>query len=135
MVLRFIVVVGFFAAAVAAGDFGASLATRGAAVVPRVSAGRLVPPAGLLFGAFVNQDDVWRGNGDAFAKVEAFESLLGRSLAVDAHYYEWTDVFPSGLEEWDIAHGRVPLVSWHGANLDEINSGDDDSMIEQRALS
>jgi beta-mannanase len=43
-------------------------------------------------------------------------------------------VFPSGLEEWDIAHGRVPLVSWHGANLDAINRGTDDSMIKQRAL-
>jgi hypothetical protein len=134
VVSRFIAVAVVLAAAVAAVDSEASPATRDGAVVPGVSAGRLVPSAGLLFGAYVNPDNVWRGNADAFAKVNAFESLLGRSLAIDAHYYDWTDFFPSGLEEWDIAHGRVPLVSWHGANLDAINSGADDSMIKQRAL-
>jgi hypothetical protein len=131
---RVIVVAAFLASVVASGRWEAAPIAHSAMVVPGFSAGRLVPQRGLLFGAYVNPDNVWRGNADASAKVEAFESLLGRSLAIDVHYYEWTDAFPSGLEEWDIAHGRIPLVSWHGTTLDAINSGDYDVMIKQRAL-
>lgn len=95
---------------------------------------KLVPKTGLLFGAYVNPDDMWRGNDDAFAKVEAFEALIGRPLAINLHYYDWTDVFPSGLEEWDIAHGRIPLITWRGSSLGEINEGRYDTLIQARAL-
>jgi hypothetical protein len=96
---------------------------------------KLVPNTGLLFGAYVNQDNTWRGNDDAFAKVAAFETLIGRPLAIDLHYYDWTDVFPSGLEEWDIAGGRIPLITWGGSSLDAINAGRYDSLIRARAAS
>jgi hypothetical protein len=97
------------------------------------SAAKLVPRDGVLLGAYVNPDDVWRGNEAAFATVQRFESLLGRPLAIDLHFYDWRDVFPSGLEEWDIAHGRIPMVSWKGTGLSEINSGRHDALIRQRA--
>ena len=28
--------------------------------------------------------------------------------------------FPSGLEQWDLANGRIPLISWQGTDLDSI---------------
>jgi hypothetical protein len=132
--IRLLIAGALIAAVLAGAGSGAPPDVRRGAVLPALLAAKLAPRSGLLFGAYVNPDNVWRGNDDAFAKVEAFESLLGRSVAIDLHYYDWTDVFPTGLEEWDIAHRRVPLVSWHGANLDAINSGGFDSMVEQRAL-
>ncbi len=98
-----------------------------------VSAQKLVPQRGALLGAFVNPDNTWRGNDDTFAKVQAFESLIGRRLDVDLHYYAWDNVFPSGLEQWDIAGGRIPLITWYGTKLDDINSGAEDVLIRARA--
>lgn len=134
MIVRLAVVVAVVGAIVARAALGAVPdVQRPGAVRPRPSAA-LAPRHGLLFGAYVNQDNVWRGNDDALGKVVGFESLLGRPLAIDVHYYDWTDVFPSGLEQADIAHDRIPLISWHGANLDVINQGGYDLMVEQRAL-
>jgi hypothetical protein len=94
---------------------------------------KLVPGNGLLFGAYVNPDNTWHGNDDVFAKVGAFEALIGRHVAIDLHYYDWADVFPSGLEEWDLSGNRVPLITWRGASLSAINSGRYDSLIRARA--
>jgi hypothetical protein len=95
---------------------------------------KLVPGGGALFGAYVNQDDTWQGEEDAFAKVEAFEALIGRPLAIDMHFYDWTDAFPSGLEQWDVANGRIPLITWRGANLAAIGTGRYDELIRERAV-
>jgi len=65
--------------------------------------------------------------------VAAFETLIGRPLAIDLHYYDWTDDFPSGLEESDIAHGRIPVITWRGSSLDAINAGFYDPLIRARA--
>jgi len=97
--------------------------------------GKLVPRTGLLLGAYVDPDDAWRGNDDVFAKIDAFEALIGRPLAIALHYYDWADVFPSGLEQWDLAGDRIPLISWRGTRLDAINSGRYDSLIRARARS
>jgi hypothetical protein len=98
-----------------------------------VSTQKLAPLSGALLGAFVNPDNAWRGNDDSFAKVRAFESLIGRTLDIDLHYYAWDNVFPSGLEQWDIAGGRIPLITWYGTKLDDINSGASDVLIRARA--
>jgi hypothetical protein len=94
----------------------------------------LVPRAGALFGAYVNPNDTWSGTDDALAKVQRFEALIGRPLAIDLHYYDWADAFPGALEQWDLAHGRIPLISWHGTTLAAINDGRYDSLIRTRAL-
>jgi hypothetical protein len=75
------------------------------------------------------------GQQDRQARVETFEAAIGRKLSVNQHYYAWTDTFPSGLEQWDIAGGRVPLVTWEpwGTSLDQILAGSFDSMIRARA--
>ena len=93
----------------------------------------LVPQSGALFGAWVDPDGRWTGNANAEAEVSSFEKQIGRRLDIDHHYYAWTDRFPSGLEQWDLAHGRTPLITWKGTSLAEITSGRDDAMIRARA--
>jgi hypothetical protein len=96
-------------------------------------AGQLVPRSGLLLGAYVDPNGRWTGNEDAIAEVSAFEKMLGRKVKIDHHYYSWTNTFPSGLEQWDLANGRTPLISWDGTDLDSILSGSYDAMIRARA--
>ncbi|MFN2543013.1 MAG: glycosyl hydrolase [Actinomycetota bacterium] len=93
----------------------------------------LVPAAGVLFGSWVDFDRRWTNNHDAEAEVAAFETQIGRRLAIDHHYYAWTDRFPSGLEQWDIGNGRIPLISWKGTTLSDILDGSFDGMIRARA--
>jgi hypothetical protein len=92
-----------------------------------------VPATGALFGAFVDPNNHWGGNAEAKQEVTAFEASIGRKLAINHHYYGWTDVFPSGLEEWDLSMGRIPLISWQGTALDSILNGSQDALIGQRA--
>jgi hypothetical protein len=93
----------------------------------------LVPNSGVLFGSWVDEDGAWTNNADAEREVRTFESQIGRRLDIDHHYYAWTDRFPSGLEQWDVANGRIPLITWKGTDLSEILSGRDDAMIAARA--
>ena len=118
------------AAALAAGVVPARAAT------VTVSA-NLVPSRGSLLGAYVDPDARWSGNLAAQAEVTAFETSIGRQLDINQHYYSWTDVFPSGLEQWDVIHGRIPLITWEpwGVSLPQITSGQFDSLIKSRAQS
>jgi endoglucanase len=109
-----------------------SLVPHPAAAATRPSA-LLVPGTGALVGAYVDPDGVWSGNSTQQGEITSFESRIGRKLAIVQHYYSWTNAFPSGLEQWDIAGGRIPLVSWAGTSLDAILSGSYDSMIRARA--
>jgi endoglucanase len=93
----------------------------------------LVPDVGALFGAYVDPDNQWTGTPAAIAEVSTFESTIGRKLNIDQHYYGWTQTFPGELETWDVSEDRIPLVTWHGTNLDEIISGADDALIHTRA--
>jgi beta-mannanase len=96
---------------------------------------KLVPASGTLLGAYVDPDAKWVDNASAQSEVTTFESQLGRKLAVDQHYYSWTNTFPSGLEQWDIQGGRTPLVTWEpfGVTLDQIINGSQDGIIRARA--
>ena len=49
----------------------------------------LVPPAGMLLGAYVNPNESWLGLQDDEQKVTTFESMVGRRLDIDMHYYQW----------------------------------------------
>lgn len=103
------------------------------AVAATRPSGKLMPPTGALFGAYVDPDAKWTGEADALAEVAAFEDQIGRTLDVNHHYYAWTNSFPTGLENADVAAGRIPLISWDGTSLDPILSGQHDAMIRSRA--
>ena len=93
----------------------------------------LTPRHGVLLGAYVDDVGKWVDNATAEAGVTRFETTIARTLGIDHHYYAWTDRFPSGLEQWDVAGDRIPMISWAGTNLDAILSGRYDAMIRQRA--
>ena len=95
--------------------------------------GALVPTSGALLGAYVDLDGAWTGNTDAENEVTTFETQIGRKIAVDHHYYSWTNTFPSGLEQWDLSSGRIPLISWGGTRLNDIINGSQDALIAARA--
>jgi hypothetical protein len=89
--------------------------------------GKLVPTRGVYLGAFVN------GGTDG---VRAFESMIGRKLAIDHRYFGWDSDWPSDHQRWDVRNGRIPMVSWNFFNagkLPAINSGSWDSVIRRHA--
>jgi endoglucanase len=106
--------------------------TQGSTTAASISpSDKLVPTTGVLFGAYVDPENT--GGDGVDSKVTTLEAQVGRKLAVDQHYYAWTDTFPSRLEERDLANGRIPLVSWRGTTLSTIISGSTDAMIKARA--
>jgi beta-mannanase len=89
--------------------------------------GKLVPKRGVYLGATLS------GGTDG---VRAFESMIGRKLAIDHRYWGWQSEWPSDHERWDVRNGRIPMVSWNFVNagkLDSITSGKWDSVIRDHA--
>ena len=110
---------------------GTDAASQAARTHPRSAL--LAPAKGTLLGAYVDNTGHWVNDATAEAGVASFERAIGRTLSIDHHYYGWTDSFPTALERWDVAHGRIPMISWSGTGLDSILSGRSDAMIRQRA--
>ena len=113
----------------------ASVAERAAPTSQSPRPAQLAPQRGALLGAWVDNVGHWVDEATAKAAVTRLEGQIGRKLDVDQHYYGWTDSFPTGLESWDAANGRIPLVSWGGTALGPVLSGAYDSMIRARARS
>jgi hypothetical protein len=104
--------------------------------------GRLVPSQGSLFGIHTIPDP-------ATAKIPADMGIVkretdaGRTLDIDNHYYANFDaalpsgggkpIMPGWREQWDIASGRIPMVSWGGADVDLIVAGKYDAAIDAAA--
>jgi glycosyl hydrolase family 26 len=99
----------------------------------RASSAQLAPTDGALLGAYVDDTGKWIDDATAESGVARLEATLGRRLDIDQHYYAWTDRFPTGLEQWDVQGGRIPLISWSGTTLGDVLSGRFDAMIHQRA--
>jgi len=93
--------------------------------------GPLVPPRGTDYiGAYVDPDDATPGP----ALTAQFESEIGRTLAYNIHYVHWDGAFPNSVEDDDVAHDRIPLISWHcGDTNAHIERGDDDKLIRAHA--
>jgi hypothetical protein len=87
------------------------------------------PPGPIYLGAYVNP----KGLGESVEVVQAFETSINRTLALNVHYHEWTELgenFPSTLEKDDLAKGRIPVVSWNcGAPNGAVASGSLDPTI------
>ena len=103
-----------------AGGGGGSAGASGASAL-------LVPAHGALLGAYV-------GTGT----LSAFETELGRKVAITHNFVGWTDDWTSQLSSM-ASGGRIPLVTWEawensvGAPLTDIIAGSYDSMIKARA--
>src|ERR1044072_2772945 len=67
--------------------------------------------------------------------VEGLEAKIGRTLDIDHNFYNWDEAFPTETEQWDLAAGRIPMISWNGRGVTtkRIASRAFDDMDRQRA--
>ena len=109
--------------------------------VPRPT-GRLVPARGSLFGIHTIPDPT-TAKAPADMGIVRREADSGRTMDIDNHYYAGFDaamllgggkpVMPGWRETWDIQNGRIPMVSWGGADTLEITKGRYDAAIDAAA--
>jgi hypothetical protein len=88
-----------------------------------------VPAQGAYLGAYV-QSPRWTETAQRFS---AFEAAIGRRLAIDNQFYNWTEGVPTPLQQIDRQQGRISMITWKPPPLDEINSGSQDALITARA--
>jgi Glycosyl hydrolase family 26 len=98
----------------------------------RRSVAALVPGDGALLGAWTKPRTGWAAD-DYKAAWHDLERDLGRTLDIQQHYYTFAEPFPSWREPYDLAHGRIPLVSWRGIRSTRIANGSVDATIRARA--
>jgi hypothetical protein len=105
--------------------------------------GRLVPSQGSLFGIHTVPDSPTAKTA-AQMGITKREADAGRTLDIDNHYYANFDAaqplsggkptLPGWRETWDVQSGRIPLVSWGGADTIEIVNGKYDAAIDAAAV-
>ncbi len=100
-----------------------------ASVKPGLKALVLEPPAGSIYlGAQVDPAPQLHQTGAQ--RVAALEAQIGRTLALDDHYYGWNTHFPAAQEADDAAHNRIPVVAWNCAYSNaSVAAGTHDSDI------
>jgi hypothetical protein len=127
---------GALAGGAAAADAFARL-PNGPAV--RFNAPYTPPPGTIYLGAYVanNKDET---PPEQISDTAAFETTIGRKLAMNLHYHLWTDTLVGVGEQDDISNGRIPFVSWScveadqtGVNDTDIAAGMYDAAIAKRA--
>jgi plastocyanin len=113
-----------------------SLARMGPGVLPPK-----LPDTGSLFGAYVSVSAEHGGSSELEAQ-ETFESMVGRTMAVDKEGNAWDEVFPSPYAYWSRDQGRIMSFGWDAvlygggvARWADIADGDYDSDIDDRAQS
>ncbi|MDQ6947743.1 MAG: hypothetical protein M3256_16110 [Actinomycetota bacterium] len=98
---------------------------------PTAAHGTLPAGPGAYIGAFVAPNG--SGQGAEKSSVEAEERYLGRKLDIAHWFYPWSGVFPTWRESYDIANGRIPMISWGGTDTRSIVNGSQDGLIRARA--
>jgi len=134
-VVRNIVISALLAGAIVAcggggGGTGPSTPPATPSSLPTVQ--NVVPAAGSIYlGAFSNPTQV---TPPPIAALSTFESQIGRTVAITAHYYGFYDTFPGAYEADDAAHGRMPIDSWDCEVPNAaIAAGNQDALIRARA--
>src|SRR5256885_1528102 len=104
--------------------------------------GRLGPSEGALFGIHPVPDSPTAKTA-ADMGITKREADAGRTMDIDNHYYASFDdaaplsggkpTLPGWRETWDVQNGRIPLISWGGADVDEIAAGQDGGAIDAAA--
>ena len=96
--------------------------------------GPILPTNGAWLGALAS------GDGDHTEAVAAFEELVGRKIAIDHHYIQWLEEFPTQGDLDSRDQGRIILLSWgvldadgNCVGWDRIASGAEDAAIDERA--
>jgi hypothetical protein len=94
--------------------------------------GSLAPGDGALLGAWVTPPGDFTATGRR-AAVTQLEADLGRRLDINHHFYDWAKPFPSDEERWDLANGRIPMISWGDRDTRWVASGAGDDLVRERA--
>ncbi|HEX8806498.1 MAG TPA: glycosyl hydrolase [Candidatus Aquilonibacter sp.] len=92
----------------------------------------LLPPNGSIYlGGYIDPEGVVP---QRISDLTAFESAIGRHLALSTHYYAFYQAFPGAYEQNDIQNGRIPIDSWdcQPSNA-SIAAGNQDTAIRARA--
>jgi acetyl esterase len=97
-----------------------------------LSAPPAIPDDHAYLGAMVDPGASHR-SAAARKAVLALERSMGRTLAVDEHVHRWHGFFPGDAERFDLAGGRIPLVSWGCVDAASIAGGSQDPLIAARA--
>jgi hypothetical protein len=92
----------------------------------------LAPASGALFGVHFQVDNNAPA-ADQQSAILGFESALGRTMAIDHHYDPWGDVFPTWRDTFDLAGGRIPMISWGKVLTTDVTAGRYDTYIADRA--
>ena len=106
---------------------GAGAASTHAASLPT---GPLVPPAGtsllgvtITKGSKTSEPAVWT----------KLETAAGNNIDLTQIIYTWGQAIPSWRESYQLQHGRIPLISWHGVKSTDVTSGRYDTYIRSTA--
>jgi hypothetical protein len=92
----------------------------------------LIPPKGSIYlGGYIDPEGV---APQQISDLTAFESAIGRHLALSTHYYAFYQAFPGAYETNDVENGRIPIDSWdcQPANA-SIAAGNQDTALRARA--
>ena len=119
------------AALIVAGLLFATLGALPANATPMRPTGPLVPASGALFGQWLSPPT--HDAATQQAVVARRESELGRKWDINHYYYAWGTAFPNWRQRWDIAEGRIPMLSWDAAPSTEVAGGVHDELIRARA--
>ncbi len=119
------------AALIVAGLLFATLGALPANATPTRPTGPLVPASGALFGQWLSPPT--HDAATQQAVVQRREQELGRKWDIDHYYYAWDAVFPNWRQRWDVAEGRIPMLSWDAAPSTEVAGGVHDDLIRARA--
>jgi hypothetical protein len=92
----------------------------------------LAPAAGAWWGAHHKISASLSDDGKKQA-ITDFEALTGRTMAIDHYYEPWGNIFPTFRESWDLANGRIPMISFGKTRTTDITSGQHDAYIRARA--
>ncbi len=91
-----------------------------------------MPAEGTLFGAWMRRDDATT-QASKMAMWSRREQQMGRRFDIANRFYPFTNDFPGWAEEWDLANGRSPSISWGSVDTYAVNRGDYDALIRDRA--
>jgi hypothetical protein len=121
------------ASALAACRPGPSGGPRGQGELAGPVHGPLVPPEGILLGAWVKPTQGFL-ESEQKAALRDFEELIGRRLDVVHHYV------PAGRPlgwnaAWYLGRGQIPLISWGGLPSADVVAGTHDRYIKDFARS
>jgi hypothetical protein len=94
-----------------------------------LTAGLATPAPGTIYlGGFINPSGSAYGNTPS--NTEAFETQIGRKLALDLQFSAFGTKFGNLEEQNDYANGRIPIFSWNcGATNAEVAAGAVDSTL------